>query len=280
MINKKTALILGLPAAFVMISGIILSLLIYFLMSTLEEGFVKRNTDIQLDDRSHSRYQSGGRDNSGHKEWKRAIEILNQSYDLPYPAFSRDSESDNNAYLFITKYPFWILGFLYVIPGLFGLLSALFQKKGLYIVSIIFSVISLLLMAAMAAVGFLFVFAVLFVLGTVSSQCHDENGVCKCGGETYNQFKSCSTISSVFSLLMSITGFIVIGWIAVLVMLIICSYFTCCAKTISTGGIVLSPAQQPMIPLEADPNAATYTQQSYNYPPPQQYYDQSIPSKV
>ncbi|XP_059171449.1 uncharacterized protein LOC131952694 [Physella acuta] len=75
--------------------------------------------------------------------------------------------------------PFWTFGFAYIIPGILGFIAAFVQKKWLYVLVLIISIILL-----MGMVGLINLFSFSFFVGMMSykdfSYCSTINDQCVC----------------------------------------------------------------------------------------------------
>ncbi|XP_059171456.1 uncharacterized protein LOC131952700 [Physella acuta] len=243
---KSRAIVLGSISGLVVLGGVAFALLLYFFANFFDDAIKKevKSTDFT------TKY-STREDSNDEKDWSESFKI-------------------------IQSFPFWVLGFLYIIPGCLGVIAALVQNKCMYVTSLVFCILSLLVMGALIVVSGLTVVLLLFGAAIFSASCEtvgDNKCTCKGpDGQVTSFQETCDTFETIYAFIMSIFIVIILVWVALFAQFIVCCYLTCCAKTVSSGGVILHPTQQPML--------ATNDSQQYGSPaygsqpnaPLQEYY--------
>ncbi|XP_067674113.1 uncharacterized protein [Haliotis asinina] len=139
----------------------------------------------------------------------------------------------------------WAVGFAYILPGLFGVISAVTKKKGVYITHMVFSIMSLLIMGIAFVVGVL-------ALGRLAvshpSQCAPLGEKCQCTSEEMDEPVTlditCDNLHCLYVMCIIVVLVVVTGWILTLVGTILSGVLIC--RRESAGGVVIQ--KTPMAP--------------------------------
>ncbi|XP_046373954.2 uncharacterized protein LOC124147320 [Haliotis rufescens] len=121
--------------------------------------------------------------------------------------------------------PVWLLGFAYIVPGLLGAISGCARFKCLYIVHMVFSILTLLVMGIFVILG---IIAIGALVSTPPSSCITEGNLCTCNSGSSNPIKfDCDYVTSVAGLGVGAVVVIVLGWIFTLVSTILSGILAC-----------------------------------------------------
>ncbi|CAG5128000.1 unnamed protein product, partial [Candidula unifasciata] len=132
----------------------------------------------------------------------------------------------------------WIIGLVYIIPGVIGLAAAYVQNKCMYIATCIFAIISLLIMGLVAIISSMALLHLVFNQGIVSERCIDTDDRCRCRSDkrsymdeyTPTHFKTCAYFEKFNSLATALFAFVVLAWSAEIMEFVFACYYTCRSK--------------------------------------------------
>ncbi|XP_046546328.1 uncharacterized protein LOC124256369 [Haliotis rubra] len=139
----------------------------------------------------------------------------------------------------------WAVGFAYILPGLFGVISAFTKKKGVYITHMVFSIMTLLVMGIAFVVG-------VVALGSLAvshpNQCTPLGEKCQCTSEDMYEpltlEMTCDNLHCLYVMCIIVVLVVVSGWILTLVSTILSGVLIC--RRESAGGVVIQ--KTPMAP--------------------------------
>ncbi|XP_046548074.1 uncharacterized protein LOC124258044 [Haliotis rubra] len=123
--------------------------------------------------------------------------------------------------------PVWLLGFAFIVPGLLGTISAFARFKCLYIVHMVFSILTLLIMGIFLIIG---IIAIGALVSTPPPSCVQQGNICTCSNSysTGSEIKfDCDLMTSVRGLGVGTSVMLVFGWIFTLVSTILSGILAC-----------------------------------------------------
>ncbi|XP_059166419.1 uncharacterized protein LOC131948760 [Physella acuta] len=148
-----------------------------------------------------------------------------------------------DAYKYATVFPFWIFGFVFIVPGILGCVAALVQNKCMYVTALVFGILAIITMAI-----------IIFFLGigiqvvdasepVFQTKCRTSGDMCFCrGGKTVvTIYKPCEFFEQYPRIYIAMFVMNIVTWIALFVEFVLCCYYTCCARDHSIPYVTMQP---------------------------------------
>ncbi|RUS74662.1 hypothetical protein EGW08_017568 [Elysia chlorotica] len=246
--DKNRAIILGILGALVVVGGVAMSVVIFFMLDVLQEGYIENSSQ---GDENFKKFK----DNSQSPMW-----ALGFAFIIP------------GVFLFVAALIQNKAG--YIISAILSLLTLLLM--GIFVLAA-----SLFLFIFIVSIGAIDDHCKDTSDGCI---CHVEDDNHSSSSEDVILFRECHYFSSFASLMVALFICIIVSWILLLIAFILAIYFSCRSNT-NQAGNVYAPVQQPVFTssqYQSPPPSYAYEDQgklTYLEGGSQSYYD-GPPSKV
>ncbi|XP_059171444.1 uncharacterized protein LOC131952688 [Physella acuta] len=151
---------------------------------------------------------------------------------------------DWDAYKYVTLFPFWIFGFVFIVPGILGCIAAFVQNKCMYVTALVFGILAIITMAIIIIVLGVGIQGVNTVVQLFHTKCQTSEDKCVCSdeGETIITIhKPCEYFEQFSRIYIAMFVMNIVTWIVLFAEFVLCCYYTCCARDHSIPYVTMQP---------------------------------------